>query len=115
VATEETYDVVIVGAGHNGTTTAAYLAKSGLSVLVLEDRPESGGAQETVEPIAGIRIQPHAIANYAGSAPGWEQLELWRTFRDGLEPTPVELDTELSFNRRRPPKSPSRLMGGEIS
>ncbi len=83
MATEETYDVVIVGAGHNGTTTAAYLAKSGLSVLVLEDRPESGGAQETVEPIAGIRIQPHAIANYAGSAPGWEQLE--RGVRSGMD------------------------------
>jgi len=96
VATEETYDVVIIGAGHNGTTTAAYLAKSGLSVLVLEDRPESGGAQETVEPIAGIRIQPHAIANYGGSAPGWEQLELWRYgFRMDWNPNvPVELDTD---------------------
>ncbi len=96
MATEETYDVVIIGAGHNGTTTAAYLARSGLSVLVLEDRPESGGAQETVEPIAGIRIQPHAIANYAGSAPGWEQLELWRYgFRMDWNPNvPVELDTD---------------------
>jgi beta-carotene ketolase (CrtO type) len=75
---EERYDIVIVGAGHNGTTTAAYLAKCGLSVCVLEERPECGGAQETAEPIAGVRIQPHAIANYGGSAPGWEQLELWK-------------------------------------
>ncbi len=75
---DERYDVVIVGAGHNGTTTASYLAKCGLSVCVLEEKPECGGCQETVEPIAGVRIQPHAIANYAGSAPGWEQLELWR-------------------------------------
>ena len=78
MAKEETYDVVIIGAGHNGTTTAAYLAKCGLSVCVLEERPECGGAQETVEPMAGVRIQPHAIGNYGGSAPGWEQLELWR-------------------------------------
>jgi len=78
MAAEETYDIVIIGAGHNGTTTAAYLAKCGLSVCVLEERPESGGAQETAEPIAGVRIQPHAIANYGGSAPGWEQLELWK-------------------------------------
>jgi beta-carotene ketolase (CrtO type) len=75
---DERYDVVIVGAGHNGTTTASYLAKCGLSVCVLEERPECGGCQETVEPMAGVRIQPHAIANYAGSAPGWEQLELWK-------------------------------------
>lgn len=96
MAQEETYDVVIIGAGHNGTSTAAYLAKCGLSVCVLEERPECGGAQETAEPIAGVRIQPHAIANYGGSAPGWEQLELWRYgFRMDWDPrTTVELDTD---------------------
>ncbi len=78
MAKEERFDIVIIGAGHNGTTAAAYLAKCGLSVCVLEERPECGGAQETCEPIAGVRIQPHAIANYGGSAPGWEQLELWK-------------------------------------
>jgi len=96
MAVEETYDVVIIGAGHNGTTTAAYLAKCGLSVCVLEDRPECGGAQETAEPIAGVRIQPHAIANYGGSAPGWEQLELWKYgFRMDWNPSAfVELETD---------------------
>lgn len=96
MAREETFDVVIIGAGHNGTSTAAYLAKSGLSVCVLEERPECGGGQETAEPIAGVRIQPHAIANYGGSAPGWEQLELWRYgFRMDWDPrTEVELNTD---------------------
>jgi len=96
MAKEEIYDVVIIGAGHNGTTTAAYLGKSGLSVCVLEDRPECGGAQETVEPIAGVRIQPHAIGNYGGSAPGWEQLELWRYgFRMDYNPrNPVPFDVD---------------------
>ncbi len=94
MAKEERYDVVIIGAGHNGTTTAAYLAKCGLSVCVLEERPECGGAQETTEPIAGVRIQPHAIGNYGGSAPGWEQLELWRYgFRMDYNPRhPVPFD-----------------------
>jgi len=78
MSTEERYDIVIVGAGHNGTTTAAYLAKSGLSVCVLEERPECGGAQENADPIAGVHISPHAVALYGGAAPGWEQLELWR-------------------------------------
>ncbi|MBI4515714.1 MAG: NAD(P)/FAD-dependent oxidoreductase [Deltaproteobacteria bacterium] len=96
MAKEERYDVVIIGAGHNGTTTAAYLAKCGLSVCVLEERPECGGAQETCEPIAGVRIQPHAIANYGGSAPGWEQLELWRYgFRMDWNPNiPVPFDSD---------------------
>jgi phytoene dehydrogenase-like protein len=96
---EERYDVVVIGAGHNGTTTAAYLAKCGLSVCVLEERPECGGAQETAEPIAGVRIQPHAIANYGGSAPGWEQLELWKYgFRMDWKPNvSVELDVERPF------------------
>ena len=78
MSNEERYDVVIIGAGHNGTTAAAYLAKSGLSVCVLEERPECGGAQENTEPIAGVHISPHAVALYGGAAPGWEQLELWR-------------------------------------
>jgi beta-carotene ketolase (CrtO type) len=76
--TEESYDIVIIGAGHNGTTTAAYLAKCGLSVCVLEERAECGGAQENADPIAGVHVSPHAVALYGGAAPGWEQLELWR-------------------------------------
>ncbi|CAM3860385.1 NAD(P)/FAD-dependent oxidoreductase [Kibdelosporangium persicum] len=39
-----TEDVVIVGGGHNGLVAAAYLARAGLSVLVLERRAEAGGA-----------------------------------------------------------------------
>ena len=109
MAKEERYDVIIVGAGHNGTTTAAYLAKSGLSVLVLEERPEGGGAQETVEPIAGVRIQPHAIGNYGGSAPGWEQLELWKYgFRMDYNPRePVPFDTGRGPMTREGTKSVS--------
>jgi len=92
MSTEERYDVIIIGGGHNGTTTAAYLAKCGVSVCILEERPECGGCQETTEPIAGVRIQPHAIANYGGSAPGWEQLEMWKYgFRMDWNPNvPIE-------------------------
>lgn len=43
------YDVIIVGAGHNGLTTAAYLAKAGRSVLVLERRDVVGGCAVTEE------------------------------------------------------------------
>ncbi len=37
------YDAIVVGGGHNGLTTAAYLARAGLSVLVLERREVVGG------------------------------------------------------------------------
>lgn len=73
---DERYDIVVVGGGPNGMTTAAYLAKCGLSVCVLEERWECGGACETVEPIPGVRIYPHAMLMYAAPAPGFEQLEL---------------------------------------
>ena len=43
------YDIVIVGGGHNGLTAAAYLAKSGRSVLVLERDDHVGGAAVSAE------------------------------------------------------------------
>jgi beta-carotene ketolase (CrtO type) len=45
----EAYDVVIIGAGHNGLVCAAYLLKAGYSVLLLEKRPVPGGAATTEE------------------------------------------------------------------
>ena len=47
------YDAVIVGAGHNGLTTAAYLARAGLDVLVVEKNDYIGGAAVTREMHAG--------------------------------------------------------------
>jgi ribulose 1,5-bisphosphate synthetase/thiazole synthase len=38
------WDAIVVGAGHNGLTCAAYLARAGRRVLVLEERPTVGGA-----------------------------------------------------------------------
>src|SRR5215210_1652761 len=49
-------DVVIVGGGHNGLACAAYLAKAGLDVLVLERRGIVGGAAATEEPWPGYRV-----------------------------------------------------------
>ena len=53
-------DVVIVGAGHNGLTAAAYLARAGLSVQVLERREIAGGACVTEELWPGVRVSPGA-------------------------------------------------------
>jgi phytoene dehydrogenase-like protein len=60
----DTYDVVIIGAGHNGLTCAAYLAKAGLRVKVLERRHVIGGAAVTQEFHPGFR---NSVAAYTVS------------------------------------------------
>src|ERR1700721_3674199 len=57
-------DVVIIGAGHNGLTCAAYLGMAGLSVKVLERRPVVGGAAVTEEFCPGFR---NSVASYTVS------------------------------------------------
>lgn len=55
------YDVVVVGSGHNGLTTAAYLAKAGQKVLILERNDWYGGGvvtQEILEP--GFKFDVHS-------------------------------------------------------
>jgi phytoene dehydrogenase-like protein len=58
------YDVLVIGAGHNGLTCAAYLAKAGLSVKVVERRPVIGGAAVTEEFHRGFR---NSVASYTVS------------------------------------------------
>jgi phytoene dehydrogenase-like protein len=58
------YDVIIIGAGHNGLTCAAYLAKAGLRVKVLERRKVVGGAAVTEEFCPGFR---NSVAAYTVS------------------------------------------------
>ena len=53
-ATHRSYDAVIVGGGHNGLVAAAYLARAGRSVLVLERLGHTGGAAVSTRPFAGV-------------------------------------------------------------
>jgi phytoene dehydrogenase-like protein len=51
------YDAVVVGGGHNGLTAAAYLARAGRSVLVLERQPHVGGAAVSIAPFPGVDVR----------------------------------------------------------
>jgi phytoene dehydrogenase-like protein len=55
-----TWDVIVVGAGHNGLACAAYLARAGQRVLVLEGLQRVGGACTIEEPFPGVRMSPCA-------------------------------------------------------
>jgi phytoene dehydrogenase-like protein len=55
-----TWDAIIVGAGHNGLACAAYLARAGQRVLVIESRSRVGGACTIEEPFPGVKMSPCA-------------------------------------------------------
>lgn len=70
-------EAVVVGAGHNGLTCAAYLARAGVDVLVLEARDTVGGCASTVEALGGARVNvcncDHSLIRATGIV---EELEL---------------------------------------
>jgi phytoene dehydrogenase-like protein len=57
------YDAIVVGGGHNGLVTAAYLARAGWRVLVLERRYVVGGACVTEETFPGFKVSTAAYVN----------------------------------------------------
>lgn len=88
----EAYDVVMIGAGHNGLVCAAYLLKAGYSVLLLEARSLPGGAATTEElmPEAapGFKFNPCAINHlFIFLGPVIQELELYKY---GLEYLPCD-------------------------
>src|SRR5437762_8852670 len=57
------YDAIVIGAGHNGLVTACYLAREGWKVLVLERRYLVGGACVTEEVFPGFKVSTAAYVN----------------------------------------------------
>jgi phytoene dehydrogenase-like protein len=72
------HDVAIVGGGHNGLVCAAYLAKAGLNVLVLERRDILGGACITEELFPGYRFSACSYYCYLLQTKVIEDLDLRR-------------------------------------
>jgi phytoene dehydrogenase-like protein len=76
---DATYDAVIIGAGHNGMTLAAYLAKAGWDVAVFESRHEEGGGLATEE-VTRPGFLHNTHANYhtlVGVCPVYDELNLY--------------------------------------
>jgi len=78
----QTYDVVIIGAGHNGLTCAAYLGMAGLRVKVVERRAVVGGAAVTEEFCPGFR---NSVAAYTVSLLNPKIIADLRLFDHGLK------------------------------
>jgi phytoene dehydrogenase-like protein len=97
------WDVIVVGGGHNGLTAAAYLARAGRAVLVLERRPQVGGACTLERPFADARYVVSPCAYLVGLLHPLviEELALarygYRTFvADPTQWTPFEDGTSLT-------------------
>src|SRR5712664_2197015 len=81
------YDVIVIGGGHNGLTNAAYLAKAGKKVLVLERRHILGGAAVTEEVFPGFRF---SVCSYVVSLLRPEIIRDLDLPRHGLEILPLD-------------------------
>jgi len=100
-------DVVIVGGGHNGLACAAYLAKAGLDVLVLEKRDVLGGAAATEEPWPGYRV---SSASYVVSLMPPQVVRELDLKRHGYEVSIITPDYFVPF-----PDGTSLTLWGDVS
>jgi len=90
----EAYDVIIIGAGHNGLVCAAYLLQEGYSVLLLESRSIPGGGATTEELMPqeapGFKFNPCAINHlFIFLGPVIQELKLHKYGLEYLECDPV--------------------------
>ena len=92
--TRKTYDAIVVGAGHNGLTAAAYLARAGLAVLVLERRENVGGCCVTEEIAPDCRV---STTSYIASMLRPEVIRDLRLPDFGLRMVPCDPAIQVAF------------------
>jgi phytoene dehydrogenase-like protein len=88
------YDAIVVGGGHNGLTAAAYLARAGLSVLVLERREIVGGCCVTEEIMPGCRV---STTSYVASMLRPEVIQDLKLADYGLRMVPCDPSIQVPF------------------
>src|SRR6202795_2478582 len=93
-ATNSIYDAIIVGGGHNGLTAAAYLARAGLSTVVLERREIVGGCCVTEEIAPGCRA---STTSYVASMLRPEVISDLRLAEYGLRMVPCDPAIQVAF------------------
>jgi phytoene dehydrogenase-like protein len=94
VMSENRYDAIVVGGGHNGLTAAAYLARGGLRTVVLERREIVGGACVTEEIAPGVRA---STTSYIASMLRPEVIRDLQLARHGLTMVPCEPGLQVAF------------------
>jgi phytoene dehydrogenase-like protein len=87
MASSSKYDAIVIGGGHNGLVNAAYLARAGKKVLVLERRHVLGGAAVTEEVFPGFRF---SVCSYVVSLLRPEIIRDLDLPRHGLEILPLD-------------------------
>ncbi|WP_030676371.1 phytoene desaturase family protein [Streptomyces cellulosae] len=116
-----TYDAVVIGGGHNGLVAAAYLARAGRSVLVLERLDRTGGAAVSTRPFAGVDARLSRYSYLVSLLPKKIVRDLGLDFRVRTRTvssyTPVERDGRptgllVGGGERRTREAFARLTGG---
>jgi phytoene dehydrogenase-like protein len=93
-SSEQIYDAIVVGGGHNGLTAAAYLARGGLSTLVVERREIVGGCCVTEEIAPGCRA---STTSYIASMLRPEVIRDLRLGQHGLRMVPCDPALQVPF------------------
>ncbi len=107
---KRSYDAIIIGAGHNGLVAAAYLAKSGRKILVLERRAAIGGIATTEEIYPGFKYNSCAhVCN--GFAPAVvRELDLRRHGYETINFEPLLFAPLSDANSLLFPRDPSKIV-----